>query len=699
MQVVRFSALIGSAAGGSPIGKVVKLMEELMDKVEGEQKQEKHMFDKYLCWAENVITQKTKFIAEAEEENKALNSYVKKVKGDEIDFTGSRGEMAAQQTDLKKEQESIRNERAAKKDKFETKRDDLKETISLLKDATEEIKAGQPKAGFMQNGVAVTRVFMKMETELSQSDAMTLRKASNPDYEKLNKKSTFNTGFKTQAGPIVKLLENLSKNTKESLKKLKTDWEADTKELDTRKNKADGDLSQLEDKIDADAEENGAQQNAIADAEATIKKNTKNIKTDNEIIETTQKDRDELQIAHDKRQQAMTTEMAAIDKAKGILWNDEARENASKSFASQEAASFLQTSRKCTMESLPQRVSADLVKSSGLAVYTAAVQLKTASKPDLAGAKSSVKGVMDKLVAEIRKLVTQLKTDQKSDYTQKEDCEQNLLAHASTTRDEAIDMDKQDQTIMDNNAKIDALLEAIAQKYQTIKESKEALQTATDNRKEENEEFLAQKKIDTDAKNTIVKAGKVLKDVYKKLSEGSFVQVQAQPVLEAGVLPPPPPQPKRVVYEGSSTGGSNIISLLAILAQDVENDMKNAQSEEASLEKAFLDFKTKTNEAISDLDSGITQDKAAKGKAGSESANALTQRQAAHKNKQGEIQLYSDERDFCFHVTSNFGTRKVNRDMEIDGLKKAIGLLSGAKFANPNRDMAPGDALLLQGSC
>merc|ERR1719350_2150791 len=73
--------------------------------------------------------------------------------------------------------------------------------------------------------------------------------------------------------------------------------------------------------------------------------------------------------------------------------------------------------------------------------------------------------------------------------------------------------------------------------------------------------------------------------------------------------------------------------------------------------------------------------------------------------KKGELEVVmkkiKDAEPGCAYFQINYPLRVSNRQTEVDGLHKAKAILSGGEFAapeDPNRELKPGDALLIQRS-
>merc|ERR1719506_2341125 len=80
-----FLCLVGlsAAAGleGSPVTKVVELIEELKAKIEEDGKIEQKLYDKYACWCETTTARKANDIHQAMADIKSIGSVILEKKG------------------------------------------------------------------------------------------------------------------------------------------------------------------------------------------------------------------------------------------------------------------------------------------------------------------------------------------------------------------------------------------------------------------------------------------------------------------------------------------------------------------------------------------------------------------------------------------------------------------------------------------
>merc|ERR1719510_638284 len=148
--------------------------------------------------------------------------------------------------------------------------------------------------------------------------------------------------------------------------------------------------------------------------------------------------------------------------------------------------------------------------------------------------------------------------------------------------------------------------------------------------------------------SVLAKAKAVLKDFYK---DNDLMLVQRQPEvaeqLKAGEAPPPPPSTWDKPYGGKTQVSMGVVAALEVIEEDVQKDIKTATDSEKKAKDKYDAFKKETEKMIKELKSAVSELLEAKG------------------DKEDDIAVPK---------------KLKNRQIEIDGLFKAKGILQGAKF-------------------
>merc|ERR1719305_1222474 len=218
-------------------------------------------------------------------------------------------------------------------------------------------------------------------------------------------------------------------------------------------------------------------------------------------------------------------------------------------------------------------------------------------------------------------------------------------------------------TIKTLTSEIDTLKSEIAEMQVQMKR-------AGEDREKQNKEFQQTVADQRASQKLLTAALNVLKGFYEKKEKAALLQQEP-----AG--PPPPPGFKEYKKNAASGGVMGMI-------QQIINDAKAMEAEairaEEDAQKAYEDFVKETNASVE----AKTKDIVNKSEEKAQAETDLTQ---ANEDKEGvlleleQLSNYNAElHQSCDFVMKNFEIRQTARDEEIEALKQAKAILSGADF-------------------
>merc|ERR1739846_138587 len=164
----------------------------------------------------------------------------------------------------------------------------------------------------------------------------------------------------------------------------------------------------------------------------------------------------------------------------------------------------------------------------------------------------------------------------------------------------------------------------------------------------------------------------VLQDFYaKKAPTASLLQKQEP----AG----PPPPPGFEGYKNNAASGG-----VMALIQQIINDAKAMESEtirsEEDAQKAYEDFVKETNNSIEAKSRDIVNKSEQKAKAETDLVEAKEAKEAVLLELEQLSNYNAQLHQSCDFVQKNFELRQTARDEEVEALRQAKAILSGAKF-------------------
>jgi len=381
-----------------------------------------------------------------------------------------------------------------------------------------------------------------------------------------------------------------------------------------------------------------------------------------------------------ERKRLRTEEIASIEKAIEILTSDEARDTMSSSFSSQTALLQVDEARN---ECRAQRATSHIRKLAAkhkdvkLAALAVSMMFKT-------------RGHFDEVVSGIDKMISDLHKENDMDLKVKEDCEADRNSHTKMAKNAAYEIDGETALIVRKEAEIDAKNAEIARLTDEKKELNLQRDEATVNRAKEAADYAQAKVTDEAAVALIEKAKAALAKFYTD-NNLAFAQVAraAQPVVTAGAPPPPPPNTWSEPYGGNKGENKGIQSIMQMIIDDVNKDIRTATEEEDTSKKDFDDFMSETKSQIEKIDQDVTDLEGEIGDCEMAIKDARASRGDKKKLMEESLMYLRSIAEGCDFMAANFELRKANREAETDGLLEAEAALTGGTFG--------GSAALIQG--
>jgi len=206
---------------------------------------------------------------------------------------------------------------------------------------------------------------------------------------------------------------------------------------------------------------------------------------------------------------------------------------------------------------------------------------------------------------------------------------------------------------------------------------------ATEQRKEENSDYTTLMANDAAAKDILAFAKNRLNKFYNpklyKAAAASLIQVSAHKQLQEDAPPPPPAAPAAYEKKGEESGG--VIAMIDALVKDLDTEMTEAETEEKLSQEEYEELMADSAEKRAADSKSITVKEGEK----ADTETALSEQTETHKSTSKELMatleyiqsLHAD----CDWLLKYFDMRKEARAGEIDSLKKAKAVLSGADFS------------------
>merc|ERR1719487_358488 len=224
---------------------------------------------------------------------------------------------------------------------------------------------------------------------------------------------------------------------------------------------------------------------------------------------------------------------------------------------------------------------------------------------------------------------------------------------------------------------ISTLGEEIAALEDGIKALDKQVAEATDDRKQEHAENTETVANDNAAKEIIGVAKNRLNKFYNpKLYKPPTKTLFAQ----NGVAPPPPPETfGAYAKKGEESGG--VIGMLDMMVADLDKEITETETEEKENQAEYETFMSDSAEKRANDAKSIEDKESAKADLEANLVAANEEKGSKTKEAMATAQYLSEVHGDCDWLLSNFQMRKDARAGEVDALKKAKAVLSGADYS------------------
>jgi len=491
-----------------------------------------------------------------------------------------------------------------------------------------------------------------------------LRKAE----QDLGNQNHYNPSYKT----LVNILTALDEEIKSDLKKKTEAEEALDKTFTELIETKTDELATLHESIEKQEKRKTEAEVELSAASSSYDDTDTQMNHDVEFFDEMKTSCEEKSDEWDERKKMRKDEIDGIKEAIKILTSDEARALFGK--AIKPGVDFLQLASKPTSGSQQQAYNVMRV----LSAKTKNVEFARLA----ANIKAATSGRFDDVIAAIDGLITNSKTEEDKDIEDRDECKEEYLTYASEVADLNWKIEKNEAKI----AKLDELIESKdAEKAETIKQIQAVaaeVKEMKETRKEENEEFKQGKKDDESAIVLLKSATAALSKFYKdnNIAMGDLQEPALLQEPEFGRSEEDAPAAEfshKANRKGESKG---IVSLLTMITEDLEEEIKNAVKMEEDAVKSFDDRITEADATKTALESKKTNIEGTIAEHEGSKTDEEDDKEDNEDDRTSEEDTMADIKPDCDWIMGPaFSYRAERRAMEVDALKKAKSFLKGAK--------------------
>jgi len=677
---------VETGTGANPIRKIVTLMQNMQKEIEAEGAKEKELFDKFMCFC----NANTGDLGKAEEDAKAkAEEMAAKLKSEEAE----KSQIEQELVDHKKDRETAKSDlaeattlREKEATEFAAMKADSETNIAAMASAIPAIEKGMSGAALLQ--MPAGRRLEKLVESFTNMDPMDRRNAL-AFLEQGSGAEEFSTG----AGEILGILKQMKEEMEGNLASAETDEANAVAGFDSLKASKETEIEVATEAIETKTARSGELAVSVVQTKSALEDAQEEIENAGKYAEQLAAQCATKEKEWAARCEARTMEIKAIGEAIGILNDDDALDLFKKTAASfvQQPTLLQRSSHRASPAKTAQAMLARIATKYQsvpvkLMLYTLNSKLKLKSK-----------GGMDEVIKMIDDMVVLLGKQQKEDDDAKESCREEFDIAEDEEKAAKTKLEQLSAAQTEQQDAITGLMEEISVLKKGISSLDYSVAEATEQRKEEHAEYIETVQMNEAAIGLVGKAKKKLEAFYSPKAASasaasasfiqsnafSFVQVRAHTDSDAlfDVAPPPPPPETFAGGEVKKNEKSaGVMGMMDGIVRDLENDVKDAEYEEKTAAKEYGELMA-DSQATRAADSQAIVDKTA---TKAETEGKLMETKEARAASAEDVKLSAatidDLHARCDFIMQNYDMRKEARANEVDSLKNAKAVLSGAKM-------------------
>jgi septal ring factor EnvC (AmiA/AmiB activator) len=663
------------------------MLQMMVKKVEEEGKKETELFEKFMCYCNTGKATLGKAIADAEEKIPQLESDIKAAKGLKAQLDGDLEKHKTDRADAKEamgKTTAVREKEAAA---FAKENGEDESNLAALTKALAAIEKGMAGAFLQTNSAAVLK-------QLSLAQDM-----SNADRDLLASflMGESSHGYSPASGEIVGILKQMKDTMEKDLAEVVAEEDKAKQDFDAAMGAKGKQIAEATKAIEEKVKRSGEVAVEIVNLEEDLEDTQESLAEDTKFLADLEKNCAAKEKEWAEICKMRQEELIALADTIKILNDDDAQELFKKTVPS--AASFLQIQvTQKEVRAQATKILASVHRTGDLDMEFITMALK--------GKKVS----FDKVIKMIEDMVALLGKEQVEDDNKKVYCENEFDKADDKKKELEISISDMEKAIDETKDSMKTISEEVQALEDGIIKLDREVAAATEQRKDEHADFEEMRAANNAAVGLIEMAKNRMQKFYnpklykpppkRELSEeerislnmgGTLAPTNPPALLQTGISllqvrskdldeqPAPPPAPSKPKKKGEEAGG--VLAMMDMMKADVE---KETQESEFAEKDAQGEYETMVKDAAAKRAADTkTIEKKMSQKAELEAT--LVKTEDAKKVETAELmatkeyigELHAD----CDWLIENFDVRKEARANEIDALKKAVAVLSGADYS------------------
>jgi len=647
----------------NPIRKVVTMLQSMEKKISAEGTKESELYDKFMCYCKNSGGTLGKSISDAEAKIPNVDSDIKSTEAKVVQDKSDLKKAQSDRAEAKSAMAEATALRAKEAGEFAAEKASATADISSLASAIAAIEKGM--SGFVQTQAA------------SHLKQMVLNSKDLADFDRETLVSflagTQSDEYAPASGQITGILKEMKDSMSKGLASASASEASSISTFDELMAAKTKEVNALTRSIEAKTVRVGEMAVEIVQMKQDLSDTQANLLEDQKFLANMDKNCAQKSAEYDANQKVRSEELLALADTIKLLNDDDALELFKKTLPASSASLLQMKTGTASQRSLALAKIAEAKSKSG----------KNPSLDFIALALQGKKVDFGKVIKMIDSMVVTLQQEQTDDDNKKQYCAKQF--------DSADDKQKGlERSVSDLENEMAKGADAIATMKEEIKALEDGIKAldkevaeATDQRKEENQDYTELMSSDHAAIELLGFAKNRLQKFYNpKLykAPGAPALIQLAEVRAHQQDAPAPPPATAGAFKKSEES-SGVLAMIDLLVKDLDKEMTEAQASEKhsqadyeaamqdSADKRASDSKTLTdkNASKASIQEDLERNK-------EEKASTTKELMATHSYI---ASLHAE----CDWLLQYFEVRKEARTGEIDSLKNAKSVLSGADFS------------------
>merc|ERR1719473_959332 len=662
----------------APVTKVVQMLKDMTAELENEQKKDQELYDKLACWCETGDKEKTKAIEVANQMIKELTATIESntAKGKQLDtdIKNLKAETAANTAALE-EATAVREKELAE---FNQNEKDTISALQSLKGALVTLGKHNKGSAFIQKE-ALSHLTHTLRSHLKSKPSL-MTHAVAPHQRRLLQSllqrpegfvsllqqqpgmdASGATSYNSQSGEIFGMLQQMKETMEtDSVKSKKEEEEAAAAYVQLQEAKS-AEIKAAKGKIFSKTEEAANAAKTVADNDMDLENNENCLAADTEFLANLKKTCANVDAQFEARTKTRQEEMKAVSDTIAFLDSDEAHDLFTKSLG------FFQLRAESQLSAVQREKARQFLADEGNRLRSRRLSfLASRMKFDPFG----------KMRENIDGMTGALGKEKEDEIEFKDECVDDFNVNEKQTNERSDHKNDLDHDIANLEDEIGVKTDEEKMLETEIYDAQVEMKKATQNRELENKDFqvvIADQRATQKILNMAVER---LGDFYNKKA-ASLLQRRASTRQVPGAEVEPMPEGFGE-YKKSNGGGA--ITMIQGIIDESKAVEKDALVAESDAQVAYEGYVQDTNKMIETKNKAIVGDKEIIAEDESDEAQDETDKKGTVKDilklADGAQNLHKS----CDFTLDNFDVRQKARDDEVEALKQAKAIFSGAGF-------------------